>query len=358
MDSSFSKYFCRFISKELNKELCSVKLVGMFTSEQARIVGTGVYLPPRVVPNSYFESIVDTTDEWIVTRTGIRERRFADEATYPSTMGVKAAEGALERAGVAVADVDLIIVATMSGDYPSPSTAALIQSALGANAAAMDLQAACTGFVYALATAKAYVEAHLARYVLVIATEKMSTLLDFRDRATCVLFGDGAAAAVVGRCGSGLSIGKPQLGCDGTGASLVTVPGGGARHPTTAETLSAGLHFFQMNGKELFKKAVRTAAASAHTVLGGAGLTSADITWFVPHQANWRMMEAIAREIKLPAERVYSVIGKYGNTSAAGIGIALHELLETSPPLLVGQHLLLNGFGGGLTWGSLLLTQL
>jgi 3-oxoacyl-[acyl-carrier-protein] synthase-3 len=329
----------------------------MITSNSARITGTGVFLPPGVYPNSYFEERLETSDEWIFTRTGIRERRFADSTVFPSTMGAAAAKEALVDAAVDIADVDLILVATMSGDYPSPSTAALIQAQLGSTAPAMDVQAACTGFVYALATAKAYVESGIARCVLVIATEKMSSLLDYSDRTTCVLFGDGAAAAVVAKKGSGMQIGVPILGCDGGSAELVIISGGGTRHPTSAETLASGSHFFRMQGKELFKQAARQAAASVIAVLAKEELTAADIEWLVPHQANQRLMEMIAKQLGLSPEKVYSVVANYGNTSAAGIGIALHELLKKNP-LHTGQRVLLNAFGGGLTWGSIVLTYL
>lgn len=323
----------------------------------ARIIGLGSYLPKKVMSNADFEKIVDTSDEWIVTRTGIRQRRVAAEDEFPSTMGTEAAKVALQNAGLNADDIDLILVATMSGDYPSPSTAALVQHQLKATkAAAMDIQAACTGFVYALATAKAYVEAGMAKNILVIAAEKMLPLMDYSDRTTCVLFGDGASAAVVSSQGPGLSIGKVIMGSDGSLADLVIIKGGGSRHPVTAQSVDEGLQYFRMNGKEVYKFAIRKAAAIAHECMASAGITSQQISWVVPHQANQRMMDAIAKEMQLPESKIYSVIEKYGNTSAAGIGIALHELSQKEN-LSSGDNILLNAFGGGMTWAALLLTK-
>lgn len=329
----------------------------MSASKRARIIGLGSFLPEKIMSNADFEQIVETSDEWIVTRTGIRQRRVASEEEFPSTMGAEAAKAALKNAQLTPNDIDLIVVATMSGDYPSPSTAALIQNILQAkNAAAMDIQAACTGFVYGLATAKAYVESGMAKNVLVIAAEKMMPLLDYTDRTTCVLFGDGAAAAVVSNKGAGLSIGTFTMGTDGSMADLVIIKGGGTRHPITPETLDEKLQYFRMNGKEVYKFAIRKAASMAQECLSRAGLSFEQLSWVVPHQANQRMMDAIAKEIGIPESKVYSVVEKYGNTSAAGIGIALQELMEKRQ-LSVGENVLLNAFGGGMTWAAVLLTK-
>ncbi len=324
---------------------------------RARIIGLGSYLPNHTMTNADMEKIVETTDEWIYTRTGIRSRRIAAEGEYPSTMGLHAAKEALEKAEIGSASLDLIIVATMSGDYPSPSTAALVQDALGAKrAAAMDVSAACSGYVYALATAKAYVESGMARHVLVVAAEKMSSILDFTDRTTCVLFGDGASAAVVSSEGKGLLIGPVKMGADGSLSDLVIIRGGGTRHPASAETLAQGLHYFRMSGKELYKHAVRKAAATAEECLCDAKLPIDKLDWMIPHQANQRMMDAIAKALGMPAEKNYSVVEKYGNTSAAGIGIALTELCKTQQ-LPRGSHILLNAFGGGFTCAAALLEK-
>jgi 3-oxoacyl-[acyl-carrier-protein] synthase-3 len=307
--------------------------------------------------NADFEKIVDTSDEWIYSRTGIRQRRIAAENEFPSTMGTEAAKAALLNAKLSPDDIDLILVATMSGDYPSPSTAALVQHQLKAGkAAAMDIQAACTGFVYALATAKAYIESGMAKNILVIAAEKMMPLMDYADRTTCVLFGDGASAAVVSSAGPGLSIGPVVMGSDGSLADLVIIKGGGSRHPATNKTLEEGLQYFRMNGKEVYKFAIRKAASIAQECLTAAGISAQELSWVVPHQANQRMMDAIAKEIHLPESKVYSVIEKYGNTSAAGIGIALTELNQKEK-LSPGENILLNAFGGGMTWAAILLTK-
>ncbi len=329
----------------------------MASRRRARIIGTGSYLPKKELTNSDLEKMVDTTHDWIVSRTGICSRRIAEKDEFPSTMGSIAAQAALKNAHLTPKEIDLILVATMSGDYPSPSTAALIQHSIGAEkAAAMDIQAACSGFVYALSTAKAYIEAEMAKNILVIAAEKMSSIVDFTDRSTCVLFGDGAAAAVVSSEGKGLLVGPISMGTDGSLSDLVIIPGGGARHPTTTDTVAQGLHYFKMSGTELFKHAVRQAISVAETCLERASISAEDLRWVVPHQANHRMMSAIAKGLKLPQQKIFSVVEKYGNTSAAGIGIALSELM-THHPLAAGENILLDAFGGGLTWAAALLTQ-
>ena len=251
----------------------------------------------------------------------------------------------------------LIVVATMSPDYLSPSTASLIQAKLGADkAAAFDVQAACTGFLYALSTAKAFIESGIHQNVLVIATEKMSAFIDYSDRGTCILFGDGAAAAVLMAEGAGFSIDSLCLGSDGQLAGLVMIPAGGSRQPATCETVQKRLHFFQMSGSEVFKHAVRRMSAAACQCLAKAGLEQRDMSWLVPHQANKRIIDAIGKNFEIPEERVYKTVDKYGNTSASSIGIALHELI-LSKEIKEGEHLLLTAFGGGLTWGAAILTK-
>ncbi len=326
-------------------------------SLKACIIGLGSYLPQRVLTNQELEQMVDTSDEWIISRTGMRERRIAAVDEFPSDMGAKAAVIALKSAGLNAEDVEMIVVASMSPDYISPSTANLIQAKINADkAAAMDIQAACTGFLYALSTARAFVEAGYYRNVLVIATEKMSAFIDYKDRTTCILFGDGAAAAVVSAHGEGLRIDTLCLGSDGQLADLVKIPAGGSRHPATEETVGTGMHYFQMTGNEVFKHAVRRMSAAARECLIKAGLTETDISWLVPHQANKRIIDAIAKNFSIPEERVYQTLHKYGNTSASSIAIALDELMQEQE-FEEGEHLLLTAFGGGLTWGAAILTK-
>lgn len=323
----------------------------------ARIVGTGSYLPQRVLSNSDLERMIDTSDEWILSRTGISERRIAGKSECPSHMGTAAAQKALASAGVTSSDLDLILVATMSPDYLSPATAVLIQDQLGAtHAAALDFQAACTGFLYGLSLAKAYIESGIYQTVLLVASEKMSAFIDYSDRNTCVLFGDGAAAAVISSKGKGLFIDHICLGADGALAELVIIPGGGARHPATAETVAAKQHYFQMSGKEVFKQAVRHMVSAAKDCLAAVDLSQEEIGWLVPHQANARIIDAIAKSFEFPADRVYRTLHKYGNTSASSVAIALDELLQEHR-VENGEHLLLVAFGGGLTWGAACLTQ-
>lgn len=325
---------------------------------KARIIGLGSYLPKKILTNQDLEQMVETSDEWIVSRTGMRERRIAAADEFPSDMGTQAALQALEAAHLNPSDLDMIIVASMSPDYISPSTANLIQAKIKAEkAAAMDIQAACTGFLYALSIAKAFIEAGHYRNVLVVASEKMSAFIDYQDRTTCVLFGDGAAAAIVSAQGEGLRIDTLCLGSDGQLADLVKIPAGGSRNPATKETVEQKMHFFQMSGNEVFKHAVRRMSAAARECLAKAGLEEADVSWLVPHQANKRIIDAIAKKFNISESKVYQTVHKYGNTSASSIGIALHELMQEQE-FEEGEHLLLTAFGGGLTWGAAVLTKI
>lgn len=325
---------------------------------RARITGMGSYLPERIMTNQEFEELIDTTDEWILTRTGIKERRIAGPNEFTSDMGTAAAKEALKAAGLVPNDIELILVATMTPDYISTSTGALIQAQLAAeNAAAMDVQAACTGFLYALSTAKAYIESGMYRRLLVVASEKMSTYVDYQDRGTSILFGDGAAAAVVCAEGEGLAIDRVSLGSDGDLAQLVIVPGGGVRHPPSAESLAARLHYFKMEGKEVFKHAVRRMSSAAKECLSAMGLTDDMVSWLVPHQANLRIMDAIAKGFNIPDHRMYKTVQKYGNTSASSVAIALDELTREHK-LSEGERILLVAFGAGLTWGAAVLTKI
>lgn len=329
----------------------------MASSIRARIVGLGSYLPEKVLTNLDLEKMVDTSHEWIISRTGMNERRIAKEDEYSSDMGFKAAQKALETAKIGAEQVDLVLVTTMSPDYISPSTSALIQALLGAvNASAVDIQAACTGYLYGLSIAKAYIESGIYKNILLIATEKMSSFVDYKDRNTCILFGDGASAAVISDRGAGLYIDSVSIGADGSLANLFVIPGGGVRNPTTHETVDKRMHYIKMEGKELFKHAVRRMSSAATNCLEKAGLTDAEIEWLVPHQANERIIDAVAKGLSVSEDKVFKTMHKYGNTSASSIAIALDELTQTHS-IEEGEHLLLVAFGAGLTWGASLLTK-
>lgn len=323
----------------------------------ARIIGTGSYLPQRVLTNSDLEKMVETSDEWIVTRTGMKERRIAKENEFTSDMGVAAAQAALKSAEKTAADIDLILVATLTPDYIFPSTAALIQSALQApRAAALDFQAACTGYLYGLSMAKAFIEAGLYRTILLIASEKLSSIVNYKDRNTCVLFGDGAAAAVISDCGEGLAVREVCLGADGEVAQLLMLPAGGCRAPASAETVASGMHYISMEGKEVFKHAVRRMESAAKECLEKANMAEHQIDWLIPHQANERIIDAIAKRFEIEEEKVYKTVHKYGNTSASAIAIALDELTREKT-IQPGDNMLLVAFGAGFTWGASILTK-
>jgi 3-oxoacyl-[acyl-carrier-protein] synthase III len=324
--------------------------------QKARIIGTGSYLPEKVLSNHDLEKMVDTSDEWIFTRTGMKERRIAGPEEFASDMGYFAALQAIEIAKISVEEIDLILVATLTPDYVFPSTACLLQTRLKAvNAAAIDIQAACTGYVYALSQAKAYIDSGLYKNVLIVASEKLSSIVNYKDRNTCVLFGDGAAACVVSGKGKGLLIRDVRLGADGGFAEIIILPAGGSRNPATAETVCDGMHYLRMEGKELFKHAVRRMESVSKQCLDSAGLVESDISWLVPHQANMRIIEAIAKRFEVQPERIYLTIHKYGNTSSSSIGIALDELLREKE-IAEGENILLTAFGAGLTWGASVLT--
>jgi len=324
----------------------------------AAITGVHAWLPETILSNADLEKMINTTDEWILQRTGIKERRVAGEDEAVSDMGIKAAKNALLCAEVNPAQVDFLIVCTMTPDHFCPSTGAIIQAAIGAdNAAAVDIQAACTGFLYGLSMAKAYVESGMYRNVLVVATEKMSSVTDYTDRSTCILFGDGAAAAVVSGEGAGLSLDHLTLGSDGSQAGLIVVPAGGSRMPSSQRTVDERLQYVRLEGKEVFKHAVRRMAGAARYCLAAAGISDEEIKWLVPHQANLRIIEALARALSFPDEKIYKTVHKYGNTSASSVAIALDELWQEKV-LAQGDRVLLVAFGGGLTWGGILMTKI
>jgi 3-oxoacyl-[acyl-carrier-protein] synthase-3 len=320
---------------------------------QAKIIGTGSYLPEKVLSNADLEKMVETSDEWIVTRTGMKERRIAREDEFTSDMGAKAGEAALKDAGIRGEDLDCILVGTLTPDYPFPSTACLIQNILGAKrAAAADVQAACAGYLYLLGMAKSFVESGMYKNVLVIAAEKLSSITNYKDRSTCILFGDGASACVVSSEGKGLVLESLQLGADGEQAELIIMPAGGCRKVASAESVAGGEHFIKMAGNEVFKHAVRRMETACKECLDEAGISEEEISWLIPHQANLRIIDAIAKRFEhLPPERIFKTVQKYGNTSASSVGIALDELLKGAP-LKKGERILLTAFGAGLTWGA------
>ncbi len=318
---------------------------------RARIAGTGSYAPERVLTNADLERMVDTSDDWIVERTGIRERRLVAPGEACSDLGTKAAERALAAAGVAAADLDMILLATCTGDAPLPATACLIQDRLGATkAAACDIGAACCGFVYALAVGDAYVKTGL-RHVLVIGSEVMSAITNWKDRNTCILFGDGAGAVVLSATKEDRGILSSHLHSDGSLWNLICVPGGGSRMPPTEKLLADELQYIKMKGNETYKVAVKTLEESAHEALKANGLTVADIDAYVPHQANVRIIKAVASRLELPMEKVVLNMDRYGNTSAASIPIALDEAVRDGR-VKQGDLVMMAAFGSGLTWAT------
>jgi 3-oxoacyl-[acyl-carrier-protein] synthase-3 len=323
---------------------------------KAKIIGTGSYLPERVLTNRDLEQMVETSDEWIFTRTGMRERRIARSDEYTSDMGLAAAKVALADAGLDVSEIDFILVSTITPDYPFPSTACLIQHALGAKkAGALDLQGTCAGYIYALSMAKAFVESGMYKNVLVIAAEKLSSITNYKDRSTCVLFGDGAAASVVSSEGKGLVIESVNVGSDGEHAEIVIQRAGGCRAPASLETVQNCQHTIQMTGSEVFKHAVRRMESACKECLEAAGVQESEVTWLIPHQANIRIIDAMAKRFEnVRPERVYKTIHKYGNTSASSVAIALDEARKIEQ-LAKGDVILLTAFGGGLVWGAALL---
>ncbi len=325
---------------------------------QARIVGTASYLPERVLTNADLEKMVETSDEWIMTRTGIKERRIAAKGESTSDMGVSAARRVLELTDTPATDIDLILVCTLTPDYSFPSTASLIQHKLGAREIpAFDLQAACTGYIYGLSVAKAFVESGIYKRVLLVASEKLSAIVNYKDRNTCVLFGDGAAASLIMGTGAGLSIENVIIGSDGSQAKLLMMPAGGSSLPASHETIDQGKHYITMQGNDVFKHAVKRMETAVKECLDAAGVAEESINWLVPHQANIRVIDMLARRFALPMERIYKTLQKYGNTSASSVAIALGELLAEQD-LAIGGRIVLTAFGAGFTWGAALLVKI
>lgn len=322
--------------------------------KRAGITGLGIYLPEKILNNHDLEKMVETTDEWILTRTGIRERRLAASGESASDLGSRAALRAIQDAGLTPQQVELIIVATITPDMFFPSTACLIQEKIGAKCGAFDMAAACSGFPYALSVAEAFVRGGGYNNILVVGTEVLSGFIDWKDRSTCVLFGDGAGAAVVSEAKNGHGIRASYLGSDGAQAELLKIPAGGSKIPPSEESVRAGLHYLKMQGSEVFKVAVRTMEDAVHEVLRRGGLTTQDIDCLIPHQANLRILQAVGERLEIPPEKVFINVEKYGNMSSASTAVALYEAVKQKK-VKPGSNVVLVAFGGGLTWASCLI---
>jgi 3-oxoacyl-[acyl-carrier-protein] synthase-3 len=315
----------------------------------SRIAGTGSYLPPRVMTNAEFAARLDTSDAWIRERTGIVQRHIADKSQASSDLAFHASNAALKAAGTSPAELDLIIVATSTPDYVFPSTACLLQAKLGVKGgAAFDVQAVCSGFVYALATADSFIKTRMAKCALVVGAEVFSRILDWNDRGTCVLFGDGAGAVVL-RAADKPGIHASVLHADGSQADLLSVPG------NVCAGAVVGSPFLQMNGQGVFKFAVRVLEEAAREAVAAAGMQMGEVDWLIPHQANVRILDATARKLGLPAEKLVVTVDHHGNTSAASIPLALDEFVRAGK-IRPGQRVLMEGVGGGFTWGATLAT--
>ncbi len=325
------------------------------SNQRAGILGTGHSYPEGILTNDDLAKMVETSDEWITTRTGIKQRRKAAQGEYTSMFAVRAGREAIERARLDPSDIDLLICATVTPDQILPSTGCIIQSELGCNnAAAMDVVAACSGFIYGLSLANSMIRTGQSKYALVIGAEILTQYVDYTDRQTCVLFGDGAGAAVVGSVEGNRGILAAKIKSDGRYEEQLFSPGGGTRRRPTAETLAAGDHFFKMKGNELFKVAVRSMAEISRDVLESAGLTANDVDLVIPHQANQRITEAVASKLNVDLSKVYSNIAVHGNTSSASIPIALDECVAAGK-VSEGDVVLLTSFGGGVTWGGVVM---
>jgi len=319
------------------------------------VLGTGRYVPERVLTNQELEKMVDTNDEWIVTRTGIRERRIAAPEQASSDLAYEASKIALDKAGISPEEIDLIIVATITPDMSFPSTACILQDKLGAKkAAAFDLSAACSGFIYSLANASNFIATGTYKYALVVGAECLSKITDYTDRNTCILFGDGAGAVVLGPVAEGRGFKSFELGADGAGGPLLKVEGGGSRCPASPQSLEGKQHFIYMAGAEVFKFAVRIMGSAAEDALRKAGIDKSDVDLLVPHQANIRIIQSALQRLTLSEDKCMINLHKYGNVSAASIPIALAEADEEGR-LKEGDCVVLVGFGGGLTWGASVL---
>ena len=320
---------------------------------ECRIAGTGRYVPEKVLTNTALEEIVETSDEWIIRRTGIRERRIAAEDQSTSDLALEAARMALDRAGIAAEDLDAIILATLTPDTYCPAGACYVQNLLGAtNACAFDLSAACTGFVYGITVGASLVRTGVHKNVLVLGAETLSRFIDYTDRNTCILFGDGAGAAVLSRAeeGGDSKLLDHYLRSDGGGTDLIIMPGGGARRPSSHDTVDGKLHFLSMQGNDVFKFATKSMQTLIETAIERNGLSADDLDLVVPHQVNSRIIDTVLRKVDIPEEKIYLNLQRYGNTSAASVPMALHEAVEEGR-IQEGSLVLLVAFGAGLTWG-------
>jgi 3-oxoacyl-[acyl-carrier-protein] synthase-3 len=318
------------------------------------ILGLGKCLPEKVLTNADLEKLVETSDEWITTRTGIKERRLVEKGQGASDLATKAAREALKDAGLKASELDLIIIATVTPDMQFPSTAALVQANLGAkNAFCFDISAACAGYIYGIVTAQQFIARGTCNYALVVGSEIMSSITDWQDRSTCVLFGDGSGACILGEAKSG-GILSSYLGADGTKAGLLYLPGGGSRQPATRETVDARMHYVKMQGNELFKIAVMSMTEAAQVALKRAGLKCSDVNWIIPHQANLRIIDALAKRLGFVNAQIYLNIERYGNMSSASTAVALCEAGKEGK-IKKGDIVLLDAFGAGLVWGAVII---
>ena len=323
----------------------------------AKFHSIGAYVPSKILSNADLEKMVDTSDEWITKRTGISERHIAESNEVTSDMATKASQLAIERAGLENSDIDLVVCATVTPDYFNmPATACIISDKLGIkNVQAFDISAACSGFVYALSVAKAFVESGMKKHVLIIGAEKFSSIVDYTDRTTCILFGDGAGAAVISATeDKSEAMIDVHASADGSYSDFLVTPAPGALHPVSQQVIDQGLNFVQMKGNETFKLAVKTLTKDVKDILAKNEISAEDILHFIPHQANYRIIKAVGDSLKMKEEQVVLTVGKYGNTSAASIPMAINDIWE-SGRLKKGELMLLDTFGGGLTWASALL---
>lgn len=327
----------------------------MHNDRQAGILGIGIYTPERKLTNRDLEKMVNTDDKWIVTRTGIRERRIAEPHQLTSEMATEAAKRAIADAGIKVDEIDLIIAATNTPDMLFPATACLVQNNIGARkVGAFDLQAGCTSFLYGMVIASQFIVSGFCNRILLIGAECMSRVVNWEDRNTCILFGDAAGAVIMGPVPDGYGILSSRIKSDGSGAHLLTLPGGMTQFPATKETLENKLHFLHMNGREVFKFAVRNIEECCLDVLDEAGLTRTDLDYLIPHQANLRIIETAAKRLNVPLDKVAVNVDRYGNTSSATLPLALYESLQEDK-INDGQHIVMVSFGAGLTWGALVM---
>ncbi len=336
----------------MNKHFTNPRAKNNFVGRTCSIAGVGSYVPDKILTNADLEKMVETTDEWITSRTGIKERRIAAANEFTSDLATKAAERAMKMAGVTAEQIDLIIVATLTPDMPCPSTACFVQHKIGAaRAAAFDIGAACSGFIYALEVGQQFILSRTYETVLVIGAEKLSSIVNWTDRNTCVLFGDGAGAAILQHRENSHGLLTAVMGADGNKADLLSVPGGGSKCPATPESVSAGMHYLRMDGKETFKNAVNAMVSAANEAMRRCDIDITKIKCVIPHQANQRIIDAVGDRLKTTPEQLFVNLHKYGNTSAASVAIALDEAVN-SGKISRGDLILLVVFGAGLTWGA------